>query len=152
MTRSNTMREALVAQALEEIDVVITRIENLGESTTIWETRLQEINKQLTDSTDKYLGAITAYTEQAKIDITEHIQRRANEAVAYTVEEQRSAMQEAARLAFRSQASDDAGKLANSLRTAAKEFTHTRWARIAENAIVALASSTIALVLAKLYF
>ena len=45
-------------------------------------------------------AAVTAFTEQARTELTEHLQRKAVEAVASTVEEQLSAMQDAARLAL----------------------------------------------------
>lgn len=148
---SNTMREALVAQALEEIDAAVARIEGLGVSVGEWENRLAATSTQLAEASDKYLMAVTAFTEQAKLDVTEHIQRKGAETVRLTEEGLLSAMQEAARLAFRSQASDEAEKLSDKLRIATKELSQNRRSRIAETAVVAISASFIAVFLTKFF-
>ncbi|SDA85343.1 hypothetical protein SAMN03159475_0113 [Pseudomonas sp. NFPP33] len=137
------MREALVVQALEEVDGLLVRVETLLASVSGAESSLNATTESLQEAGDKYRMAVTAFTEQAKADLTEHLQRKASEHVAATVEEQRGAMQEAARIAFRSQASDDAASLAKTLRAAAGEFQRAAWARMAENLVVALLSSSI---------
>lgn len=149
---SNTMREALVAQALEEIDAAISRIEGLGVSVDEWDNKLAKISIQLNEASDKYLMAVTAFTEQAKNDLTEHIQRKGAETVRLTEEGLLSAMQEAARLAFRSQASDEAGKLTDKLRIAAKELRHNRSSRNTETAFVAISATLITLAFVKFFF
>ncbi|MCX7112669.1 MAG: hypothetical protein NTX45_21600 [Proteobacteria bacterium] len=55
--------------------------------------------------------AVTAFNEEAKRELTEYLERKAGQIAAKTVEEQRAAMQESARLAFRSEASGKAASL-----------------------------------------
>jgi hypothetical protein len=80
--------------------------------------------------------AITAFTEQAKTELAEYLDPKTIEVSSKTVEEQRVAIQEAARVAFRSEASDKAETLGLVLAEAAKQFR-----RSMEHAITALISS-----------
>lgn len=137
------MREALVVQALEEVDGLLVRVETLHSNVSTTESSLKATTEALQDAADKFRMAVTAFTEQAKEDLTEHIQRKGAEQIRLTIEEQHNAMQEAARIAFRSQASDDAGKLAKTLREAAGEFRRASWARMVENILIALSASAI---------
>ncbi len=137
------MREAFAVQALEEVDALLLRVESLDAKVSSTESNLDATTKALLDAADKFRMAVTAFTEDAKADLTEHIQRKGAEQIKATIEEQHSAMQEAARLAFRSQASDDAGKLAKTLREAAGEFKRASWTRIGENVVVAIGASAI---------
>lgn len=139
----STMREALAQQMLEEIDEQVTRVESLISLVNEADQRLVATASALAEAGDKYRMAVTAFTEQAKADLVEHVQRKGSEVAAHTVEEQRAAMQEAARLAFRSQASDQAEGLAGSLRRAAADFRKGSAARLIENAGLALASSAL---------
>jgi hypothetical protein len=85
--------------------------------------------------------AITAFTEQAKTELAEYLDRKTIEVSSKTVEEQRAAIQEAARVAFRYEASDKAANLGLVLGEAAKEFRRSMWSRLMEHAITALISS-----------
>jgi hypothetical protein len=143
MSGPRTMREAFAVQALEEVDALLLRVETIDAKVSSTESSLEATTKALLDAADKFRMAVTAFTEDAKADLTEHIQRKGAEQIKATIEEQHSAMQEAARLAFRSQASDDAGKLAKTLREAAGEFKRASWSRMGENLAVAVIASAI---------
>ena len=82
--------------------------------------------------------AITAFTDEARTELVEFLQRKAGEVAAKTVEEQRTAMQEAARAAFRSNASDRAEQLGIALGQAAKEFRRSMGSRLIEHGLTAL--------------
>jgi hypothetical protein len=60
-----------------------------------------------------------------------------------TVEEQRAAIQEAARVAFRCEASDKAANLGLVLREAAKYFRRSMWSRLIEHAVTASIASSL---------
>jgi acetylornithine deacetylase/succinyl-diaminopimelate desuccinylase-like protein len=141
MAEPRTLREALAAQILGEVDSLVARVEALPGKVSDAEAQLKATTEALTEASDKFRLAVTAFTEQAKGELTEHLERKAAEVVSRTVEDQRAAMQEAARLAFRSQASDQAANLAGTLRTAASEFRRTASARMLENGAVALIAS-----------
>ena len=85
--------------------------------------------------------AITVFTEQAKTELAEYLDRKTIEVSSKTVEEQRAAIQEAALAAFCSEASDKAANLGLVLGEAAKEFRRSMWSRLMEHAITALISS-----------
>jgi len=105
------------------------------------ESRLTATVAALTDASDKYRLAVTAFNEEAKQELTEYLERKAGQIAAKTVEEQRAAMQESARLAFRSEASDKASSLSVALGQAAKEIRQARWSRLLEHALTALVTS-----------
>jgi hypothetical protein len=141
MAEPRTVREALAALVLEEVDGLLARVEALPGKVAGVETQLKDTTDALVDAGDRFRLAVTAFTEQAKVELTEHLERKSGQMLAKTVEEQRTAMQEAARFAFRSEALDRAEKLAEALRAASAEFRRSAWARMVENGVVALAAS-----------
>jgi hypothetical protein len=141
MAEPRTVREALAALVLDEVDGLLARVEALPGKLADSETQLKETTAALTEGGDKFRLAVTAFTDQAKVELTEHLERKAGQMLAKTVEEQRTAMQEAARFAFRSEALDRAEKLAAALRAASAEFRRSAWARLVENGVVALTAS-----------
>ncbi len=143
MADPRTMREALAAQVLAEIDGLLTRIEALPANIASAEAQLKTTTDALANAGDQFRLAVTAFTEQAKTELTQHLERKAAETVSHTAEHQRAVMLDAARHAFRSQASDQVEKLAGSLRGAASEFRRAAWTRVLENTAVAMVASGI---------
>lgn len=144
MTGPRTTREALIAELLGDVDGLIARVEALPALITAAEETLSGTVTVLDNAGDNYRLAVTAFTEQAKTDLAEYLDLKTSQAglvAAKTVEEQRSALQEAASLAFRSQVSDRAKSLGLVLSEAAKDFRRSMWTRIIENAITALIAS-----------
>jgi hypothetical protein len=90
---------------------------------------------------DKYRMAITVFTEQAKTELAEYLDRKTIEVSSKTVDEQRAVIQKAARVAFRSEASDKAANLGLVLGEAAREFRRSMWSRLMQHAITALIAS-----------
>jgi nucleoid-associated protein YejK len=137
----NTVREALVGQALEEIDGVIVRIETLVASVSTCEEGLKATTQALLDASDKYQAAVNSATDQAKSELAEFIKRQ-----AVLGKEQHEAMMQkaaetAAETAFRNHASDQAKSLAQVLSKTVEEFKKAGLSRMAENAILAFTSS-----------
>ncbi|MCK7576998.1 MAG: hypothetical protein MZV65_14935 [Chromatiales bacterium] len=90
--------------------------------------------------------AVTAFNEQAKTELTEYLERKAGQITARTAEEQRAAMQEAARLVFQSEATDRVAALANML-ARASEAKPRPWVRLMEmGAASVLSGLTVGLV------
>ena len=143
MADPRTTREALISQMLGELDTLFARAERLPQAVVESETKLIETVNALNEAGDKYRLAVTAFTEQARTELTEYLQRKAGGIAAKTVEEQRAALQEAARAAFRSEASDKAAQLGISLSQAAREFRQSRGSRLLEHGITALLSSLV---------
>lgn len=141
MNSPRTAREALIAEMLGDLDLLLARVEALPVLVATAEGRLTSTVTALDNAGDKYRMAITAFTEQAKTDLAEYLDRKTIEVSSKTVEEQRAAIQEAARVAFRSEASDKAANLGLVLDEATKQFRRSMWTRLTEHAITALISS-----------
>jgi hypothetical protein len=141
MNGPRTTREALIAEVLGDLDALLTRVEALPVVVAAAEEKLIGTVTALNDAGDKYRMAVTAFNEQAKADLTEYLDLKAAQVSAKTVEEQRAALQEVARLAFRSEASDKAASLGLVLGEAAKEFRRSVWSRLWEHAITAVLAS-----------
>ena len=139
--RPNTAREALIAEALGELDGLLARVEALPGMVSRAEQSLTATVAALADASDKYRMAVTAFNDEAKQELTEYLERTAGAVTAKTVEEQRAAMQESARLAFRSEASDKAASLGVALGHAAREIRKARGARFLDNVFTALLAS-----------
>ena len=141
MNSPRTAREALIAEMLGDLDLLLARVEALPLLVATAEERLTSTVTALDNAGDKYRMAITAFTEQAKMELAEYLDRKTIEVSLKTVEEQRAAIQEAARVAFCSEASDKAVNLGLVLGEAAKQFRRSMWTRLLEYAITALISS-----------
>lgn len=144
MSGPRTTREALIAELLGDVDGLLARVEALPAVVAGAEEKLSTTAKTLEDAGDKYRLAVTAFTEQAKAELSEYLDMKSGQAAqvaSKTVEEQRAALQEAARLAFRSEASDKAANLGVVLGEAAKEFQRSMWSRLIEHAVTALIAS-----------
>ncbi|GEM_PF-1012498 len=139
-----TAREALFLETLGELDRLITQVDALPKTLVSAEASLTATISALSDAGDKYRLAVTAFSDQAKADLTEFIERKALLALSKTTEEQRAAMQEAARLAFRAEAADKAAELAATLRKCAAELRQAGRSRLIEHAITALIAATAA--------
>ena len=141
MNSPRTTREALIAEMLGDLDLLLARVEALPALVASAEERLTSTVTALDNAGDKYRMAITAFTEQAKTELAEYLDRKTIEVSSKTVEEQRAAIQEAARVAFRSEASDKAANLGLVLGEAAKQFRRSMRSRLMEHVITALISS-----------
>lgn len=141
MAAPNTAREALIAEMLGDLDSIIQRAERLPAMVDAAEGKLTATAKALESAGDKYRLAVTAFNEEAKAELSEYLDRKTTQAVAKTLEENKAAMQDAARLAFRSEASEKAANLGIVLADAAKIFRRSMWSRILEHAITAMIAS-----------
>lgn len=99
-TEPRTTREALTAFVLDEVDGLLARVETLSESLASAETRLATTVAALDAAGDKYRMMIQLFTEEAKTETANYLERKTSEITIKTMEEQRNAMHEAAQLAF----------------------------------------------------
>ena len=141
MAEPRTTREALVAELLGDLDGLLARVEALPQVIVDAEARLNWTVTSLDAAGDRFRLAITAFTEQARGELTEYLERKAGEVASRTVEEQRSALQDAALSAFRSEASEMAARLGIALSDAAKEFHRSMLTRLLEHGLTALLAS-----------
>ncbi len=73
--RPNTAREALIAEVLGELDGLLARVEALPDKVASAELKLTATVAALTDASDKYRLAVTAFNEEAKQELTEYLER-----------------------------------------------------------------------------
>lgn len=137
MSGPRTTREALIAELLGDLDVLLARVENLPTLVTHAEDELARTAAALQDAGDKYRLAVTAFTEQAKADLSEYYDLKTAETARWlnkTAEEQGAILQEVARQAFRSEAAARSGasKVHSAMRT-----------RLLEHALTATTTSLI---------
>lgn len=142
MNTPRTVREALMAEILGDLDTLLVRVETFPELIAAAEEKLNNTVAALDEAGDRYRMAVNAYTEQAKAELNEYLDIKTITVTSKTVDEQRAAIQEAARLAFHSEISDKANNLSVVLGDAAKEFRHSMLSRLVEHAITALIASS----------
>jgi len=136
-----TIREQTASAILGELDGLLARVEALPAAVSAAEERLTATVAALDNAGDKYRMAVTSFNDEAKAELAEYLDRKTTQVASKTVEEQRSALQEAARIAFRSEASDKAANLGLVLGEAAKEFRRSMWSRLIETAIISMIAS-----------
>ena len=76
MNSPRTAREALIAEMLGDLDTLLARVEALPALVTTAEERLTSTVTALDNAGDKYRMAITAFTEQAKTELSEYLDRK----------------------------------------------------------------------------
>lgn len=143
MNAPRTIREALVAESLGNLDDLLKRVEALPALIDTAEKHVAETVAALEGAGDKYRMAVTAFNEQAKADLNEYLDRKSVQVSAKTMEEQRAAIQNAALTAFRTEAFDKAAGLGVVLRDAAEEFRRSMWSRLIEHGLTAVISSAL---------
>ena len=141
MAEPRTTREALVAELLGDLDSLLTRVETLPRTFADAEAKLTGTVSCLNSAGDQFRMAITAFTSEARGELTDFLQRKAGEVASRTVDEQRAAIQEAARSAFESAAFDKASQLVIALGQAAKEFRRATLSRVVEHGLIAVGAS-----------
>lgn len=145
MNTPRTAREALIAEMLGEMEELLVRVEKLPAVLEDAEKKVANTVAALEGAGDKYRQALTAFNEEAKVELTSYLERKAAEIASKTAEEQRAALQDEARRAFRSEVSDKASVLGSMLEKAAREVRQSTGSRLAEYAITAfIASATTA--------
>jgi hypothetical protein len=105
MNAPRTAREALVAELLGDLDTLLQRIEALPSTVTSAEQRLAATAAALNAAGEQYRVAVTAFNEQAKADLSSYLDLKSSQvahAATQTLEQQRAALQEAARTGLQS--------------------------------------------------
>lgn len=143
MNAPRSIREALVAESLGNLDDLLKRVEALPALIDAAEKQIAKTVVALEGAGDKYQMSITAFTERAKVDLNEHVDRISVQVSTRTMEEQREAIQNATLTAFRTEAFEKAASLGVVLRDAAEEFSRSKWSRLIEHGLTAVFSSAL---------
>ncbi|WP_107329148.1 hypothetical protein [Metapseudomonas otitidis] len=155
---SNSLREALAAQMLEEHDRQIQKFEQVTAALGLQAGRVEQLAEKLDEGSDQFRLAVTAFVESAKAEISEHAQRVAQVTVKRIEGDVTRAMEAAAEAAFRAQSRAEFNELAEQLSDVSRELNltlnHSRRSRVADGMILAaiVAASASATVFAYMHF
>ena len=137
-----TAREALLAEVLDEVDSLHRQVLALPDSLVAMEVKLARTVSVLDQAADNFRMAVTAFSEQAKVDLLAFHERKTAQASSRILDEQRRTIQEilqAATLAASSSKSKWSGH--NPIRVASISCRST-WATRVENILVTVLTST----------
>ena len=101
MTRSGTVREALIADALGEVARLIVQIEALAPALDQSRQALAHAHDGLAAELTAFESRMAALTENAKVQVMRHIARRTEETAREAAQAQVRAMEASARVLFR---------------------------------------------------
>lgn len=136
-----TMREALAAIALEELDQLTTRVEALPAVVGEAERKIAAAAGALNDAGDRYQAVITSFNDQAREELAGYLQRKAAQVADQTTSEIRSVLIDAAQQAFKTEAADKAAQLGAVLSSTLREFRAAARTRYIEHAFTAIVSA-----------
>lgn len=132
MAETSTL-EALIVELLGDVGKLHDEVKALPHAFTNIKAELAANTATLNAAGDRYRMTITAFTEQAKAEVTNYLEWKTGLVVAQTMEEQRAALQQAAREAFKN--------VANGV---AAEVKRSNAMRMAEHGITALLAASVA--------
>jgi hypothetical protein len=115
MNGPTTAREALIAEALGEVALLLDRVEALTSSMEVGRMALANARAELSAGLNAFETRMESVTDQAQTRAIEHIVRRTGEATRLSIEVQTRAMSEAARQAFTAQLDSTLARLASSV-------------------------------------
>jgi hypothetical protein len=122
-----TSREALIAEMLGDIDVLLTRCEGFSVNVDALQAQMASSTATLDAAGERYRATIVTFTEQAKQKLVSHLERKAGEAGTKLQESQSAEVREAVRRILE-EAADDA----------AAQTRRPLWPRLAELVSVGL--------------
>lgn len=103
MSPPSTAREALIVEAIGEVAALIDRVEALGPALDRSRLSLIHASTELAGHVTAFESRMAGITENAKVQAVKHIARRTDEMARNSLDAQTRAMEEAARLMFRTE-------------------------------------------------
>ena len=90
----STVKEALIAEILGDVNTALTTTADLMEKLASAENSMIETAATLTVAGDNYRMAITGFTEEAKEDLTDHIENKLKTETKHSITEYRKEIRE----------------------------------------------------------
>ena len=140
MTPPNTTREALLLEALGDVAKLIQQVEALAPALDDSRQSLADAHVGLAAQLAAFEKQIVALTEKAKVQAVKHIIVRTDEAARRSIELQRQAMADAARVAFGTELGATLQQIRSSFQPPTERQGH-RWESWLTHAAVATAAS-----------
>lgn len=103
MNGTSSAREALIAEALGEIAELLDRVEAVAPALDTSRQALINASTDLAGQVTAFESRMTGIAETAKVQAVKHIARRTDEIARSSAEAQTRAMEEAARMLFRTE-------------------------------------------------
>lgn len=103
MSPPATIREALIAELLGDLERVIDRADEVRAAVQAETDRTEALIASLGAAGETYRSAVLSFTDQAKQALQAYVARKGREHLPALVEEQRAALREAAAAALRSE-------------------------------------------------
>lgn len=151
MSGVGTAREALLAEALGEMQALVGRVEAIVPAMDRNRAALLQASEALAAQADAFERRMAALTDHAKLHAVQHIARCTDELARVSLAAQRRAMEDAARNAFRAEAEPALQRLVAPLQRVV-EFAHEAalpWQRWLAHAATAALSCSLTWALAS---
>ncbi len=142
MTPPTTLREALIVEAFGEAAKLIRQVEALAPTMDESREALVDAHSQLAQQLAAFEAQVTALAEKAKVQTVKHVLARTDDATRRSIELQRQAMADAARVAFGAEFSATIQRLQLAIRPLIEQQGR-RWERWLTHAATATAASAV---------
>lgn len=103
MNGTSSAREALIAETLGEMVALLDRVETVAPALDASRLALINASTELAGQVTAFESRMAGVTENAKVQAVRHIARRTDEIARVSAEAQTRAMEEAARMLFRTE-------------------------------------------------
>jgi uncharacterized membrane-anchored protein len=103
MNGTSSAREALIAETLGEMAALLDRVEAVAPALDASRLALINASTELAGQVTAFESRMAGITENAKMQAVKHIARRSDEITRVSAEAQTRAMEEAARMLFRTE-------------------------------------------------
>ena len=103
MNGTSSAREALIAETLGEMAALLDRVEAVAPTLDASRLALINASTELAGQVTAFESRMAGITENAKLQAVKHIARRTDEITRVSAEAQTRAMEEAARMLFRTE-------------------------------------------------
>ena len=143
-----TAREALLAEVLDEVDSLHRQVLALPDSLVAMEVKLARTVSVLDQAADNFRLAVTAFSEQAKVDLLEFHERKTAQAASRILDEQRNTIQGLIESASQSNQGMSSQQVVHIATRVGHQLRRPLWARLAEYALASLVTSATVLLLA----
>ncbi len=136
-----TARDALLAEVLDEVDLLHRQVAALPQSLGTVEVKLAHTVSVLDQAADNFRMAVTAFSEQAKVDLLEFHERKTVEASNRILNEQHLTIQSMVDCALVSGTNNQSKQTAMLVNEIARRLHRQHWLRSIEYAMASLAVS-----------
>lgn len=138
---THSRRAAATALILGELDELLARVESLPADLEAARASLADSITALEAAGDRYRMAITAFSDEARNEVTEYLQRKTFQETSRGLEEYRTAMEASARAVMGYESATAARQISAAVERASMLFRRSARARTIDAAAIAVASS-----------